>query len=319
MEKRPPVMTGASSCILAFALKKIVMHPVWLALVLCACALRPQQSDPLLLLEKVAAEHQRLDSADFSLHATFIGGDLGNIDNLTVSGNGSIADGGKRLGFSFESSLRLDEMPLTAAGDMVLEDGQMTYIRVKSLAADVGGVPLRLDLPQLEGYLNRWWLLPNGASPNNKKAEADPSLIALQLRALDIVSDEGTVNKDGKQLRQLHVRLNKQRMASFLETVSRQRGDEESGFSTSAYDATGKLWIDEQTSLLSAASWELSPRSSKEPKVTIDVGMGNPHNGKPILTPENPLPFLPGMSPFDALRNSVGDGSPASIPLNVQQ
>ena len=291
------------------------LRPTLLAatLLLLSCQTQDQRIVPADLLEKTAAEHQRLRSLDFVFELSLTGGTSVDIGNVTVQGDGSMQEGGKQVSAAVTVDTTLRDVPVRLIGDIVLQNGRESFFRIRSVLATVAGQQFPLDLPQLEGFLNRWWVLPGVRQDPAGSAEADPSLIPLQLRALDVVKDNGAVMQNGEAIRELSVRVNRQRLVQLLQEIGTQRGDTPETNRVETYAAEGELRINETTSLLQQAVWRLRPLKEGEPSLSLSVQFLRHGSGSAVLVPEGALPLLSGVSPVTLFLNGVEQGVPDSM------
>lgn len=232
----------------------------------------------------------------------------GPLQALTVEGRGSLLAGGRRMRAEFSGDARLRGIPLQLAGEVVVTDGD-TFLRIDRAA--LPALEAAAEPAPVAGLLRRWWLLPSGGASAN--AESDPGIIPLQLKSLDILHDGGLVQRDGKSVRMLRVRLNRQRMAEFLRTVAEQRGETGDNAVASDYDAEGTVWILPEEGMLYDAEWTLTARSPGRPNATIAVHLRPQAEPVSIERPEGALPLLPGIQPFGVFLNSIGPTSPDTI------
>lgn len=291
------------------------LRPTLLAatLVLLSCQAQSDRIAPADLLEKTAAEHQRLQSLDFIFDLSLTGGSSADVGNVAVQGEGSMQEGGKRVSAAVTVDTTLRDVPVRLLGDVVLQNGRESFFRIRSVLATVGGQAFTLDLPQLEGFLNRWWVLPGVRQDPAGSAEADPSLIPLQLRALDVVKDNGATEQNGQAIRELSVRVNRQRLTQLLEEIGAQRGELPQTDRVETYAAEGELRINETTSLLQQAVWRLRPLTDGEPSLALSVQFLRHGSGSAVLSPEGALPLLSGVSPVTLFLNGVQQGVPDSM------
>ena len=282
-------------------------------LVLFSCQAQDDRIVPADLLEKTAAEHQRLQSLDFTFELSLTGGNSADIGNVTVQGEGSMQEGGKQVSAAVTVDTTLRDVPVRLLGDIVLQNGRESFFRIRSVLATVAGQAFALDLPQLEGFLNRWWVLPGVRQDPSGSAEADPSLIPLQLRALDVLKDNGAVARSGEPIRELSVRVNRQRLVQLLQEIGTQRGETAEMQQVETYTAEGELRINETTSLLQQAVWRLRPLQQGQPSLQLSVQFLRHGSGSAVLVPEGALPLLSGVSPVTLFLNGVEQGVPDSM------
>lgn len=250
---------------------------------------------------------------DFALTMGSAGGEIGELE---ATGKGSLQDGGKQMSASLSVDTVLRGIPVQLLGDVVLQNGREAYFRIRNISASPLGQPVSVDSPELEGFLNRWWLFPGARQQPSGENEADPSLIPLQLRALDVDRDNGLVERDGILLRELEVHVNRQRLRQLLEEVSSQRGEQVPASNVETYAAEGKLRIHEDLALLYDADWRIRPLLEGQPSLEFFVKFRHHGSGVSVLKPEGALPLFSGVSPITLFLNGVERGVPDSMEPN---
>ncbi len=269
-------------------------------LALVSCSSTQKGIDPKDLLERTATAQQQLSSANITLKLSLQGQATAELSNMQIDAKGSMQEGGKLLALSGTLSTKADGKDLILTGDVVLAKGSEQYVRITKVAIDTGlGASIPVETPALQGFLNRWWLLPGARPQLSSGSEADPSLLPQQINVLDIVHDRGSQQHDGHDIRTLDVRVNAKRLQEFLTEVQRQRGDERPAQMESLFTsgtAEGTVTIDEQTFLMQTIHWEISGGS--QTKTVIELTQNTTDPVPPVTVPEGALPLVPGVSPL---------------------
>lgn len=229
------------------------------------------------------------------------------LETVHFKSRGSMQDGGKVISLQGTLETEASGQPIRLIGDVVLRNGNEVYLRVSEVDVNVGLAYVRLEDSAIQGFLNRWWLLPT-SRPTQNNEYADPALLPMQVEVLEVVRDHGTSEIGGHPIRQLSVRVNEDKMKQLLDRVSAQRGDDHQGSTVSfleSYDAEGTVWIEEDTALLTNVRWNLTSLTDPDTKMMLDLILLNPNAGQEISLPQGALPLVPGMSPISVFLQNI--------------
>jgi hypothetical protein len=276
-------------------------------LLLAACS-RGGTEDPSVVLERAATNAQQLRSAAFDVvfsHAT---------EGFLASGsaNGKLADGGKRMAFSFEAdvTMRMEGVGQTVstAGEVVVAGENEAYVKLSSLDGSVLFLPGIGLVP--DSSLGTWYMVGgSGSGSLDSGVSPDPSFIAAQAKTLVVTDDRSYETVDGHECYAYDVTVDPQKAVEFLaETASRQgKSFDRAAAETfvSSYDARGTVLIDAETFVIRKIDWVIEPASGRESadKTSFSIRLSEhdapveispPSDAKPLveLLSETPLPAL---------------------------
>lgn len=285
-------------------------------LLLVSCGTGGTSVSPKDLLEKAADAQQHLTQTNIHLTMDLNGQATADLSDIHIDVRGSVESGGTLAGVHGTVQTTAQGTPLVITGDAVLLNASEEYLRLTQVQADTPAGPMTINQPSLNGFLNRWWLLPGQPTVQNG-AHADPSLLPMEVDVLDVVKDEGTQQINGHPLRTLDVKVNPERLKDMLDQVTRERGDAPNGGLVSflqGADAHGTLVIAEDTALLQSVHWEITPPGKSTS--TLDLQMDPSGSVMSIERPDGALPLVPGVSPLSLFLQTVspesGSGASAS-------
>lgn len=292
-----------------------------LSVLLAACSAVQSGPDPQELLERVAAKQQESSSANFGFSLTLSSAGTG-VPDASFEGTGSMQEFGRLIGLTGTLETKISGTPMEIEGQLVLIGGQETYIRVDDVAVNAGIATVSVDAPALQGFLDRWWLLPMGQTRRTDVGTMDPGLLALQSRIWSVTADRGSATVDGKTLRTLDVAIDQRRLKEYLTLVSEQRGADAAVADVdsllNAYDIRGTVIIDQDALLLTSIEWNMTSRSDDQPSVSLRVLLRDHGAGSPVVKPVGALPFVPGITPITLFTDAVPSlqKAPASADLS---
>ncbi len=276
-------------------------------LVLAACS-RGGTEDPAVVLERAASKAQQLGSAAFD--ATFSYATDGFVSS--GSAEGVIADGGKRMAFSFEADVTVRsegaDQTVSAVGDVVVAGENEAYVKLSSLEGSVLFLPGIGLVP--EHSLGSWYAVGgSGSGSVDTGVSPDPSFIAQQAKTLAVTYDRSYETVDGHECYVYDVTVDPQRAVEFLAETASRRGKTFDRVAAetfvSSYDARGTVFIDAETFVIRKIDWTIEPASGRESADTTSfsihlhdhdapVEIAPPTDAKPFveLLSETPLPAL---------------------------
>ncbi len=276
-------------------------------LLLAACS-RGGAEDPATVLERAASKAQQLRSAAFD--ATFSYATDGFVSS--GSAEGELADGGKRMAFSFNADVTMRaegaDQTVSAAGDVVVAGENEAYVKLSALEGSVLFLPGIGLVP--ESSLGTWYAVGgSGSGSLDAGVSPDPSFIAAQAKTLVVTDDRSYETVDGHDCYAYDVTVDPQKAVEFLaETASRQgKPFDRVAAETfvSSYDARGTLLIDAETFVIRRIDWIIDPASGQKDgdrtsfSIHLDehdapVEISPPSDAKPFveLLSETPLPAL---------------------------
>lgn len=277
------------------------------ALVLAACS-RGGTEDPAVVLERAASKAQQLQSAAFD--ATFSYATEGFV--ASGSAEGELADGGKRMAFSFDADVTMRaegaDQTVSAAGDVVVAGENEAYVKLSSLEGSVLFLPGIGLVP--ESALGTWYLAGgSGSGSLNAGVSPDPSFIATQAKTLVVTDDRSYETVDGHECYAYDVTVDPQKAVEFLaETASRQGTPFDRVAAenfVSSYDARGTLLIDAETFVIRRIDWTIEPASGQEgaDRTSFSIHL-NGHDEPVEISPPadaRPLSELLSATPLPAL------------------
>lgn len=270
------------------------------ALLILAACVRAATQDPQAILEKSTIANSNLASARFTV-------DMQYDSMLALTGErtfgevqmkGAMQSGGRQLDFT----LRADGWPAgegpawSVDARIIVAGPGETYLRLNDVRMDAGeSLPGMPDPAMLTGM---WWKLPSPAGEASAELSPDPRYLRMQTDAIDVVSDEGMDTIGGRQMHHYKVQVNKEKLATFLQSTSPQHVDA-ADYETPA--ATGDIWIDAKSYVLRRAAWHITSAGEEPVDITITADITDhnspvtisPPAGSQNLPPDAGLPLLP--------------------------
>lgn len=264
------------------------------ALLLGSCVAQNSVS-PEEVLNKSSVANSGLVSAHIALDVQLSSADVssGATDgSLNVQGN--MQQGGKQLDLMFDSAgsttSPAQSFTWKAAGRLIVLSDQESYLTVNSL--DTAPILPVLSTPAFNGFTNTWFRLPVVATPS-ATLTPDPRFLRLQSDAIRVTKDFGIDTSDETPMYHYAVAVDPQRLQTYLERISGSGSDavKEMQSMLAGYEATGEIWIDKQTFLLTKAVWNVAKKD--DPAFTLTFSMHLTDAGKPVVitAPSDTKPF----------------------------
>jgi hypothetical protein len=257
------------------------------ALLLGACA-RPISMAPEDVLNRSSVANSGLLSARLSFEAELTDANLQSEQtHVSLTAQGTMQQGGRQLDLAFatEGNTATGTQPMTwnATGRLTVVSENEVYVRVDALEANPA-LPLPADLSGV------WYRLPStGQSPAD--ITPDPRYLRLQSESVRVTKDHGIVSMGGKRLYHYDVVIDPQRLAAYLSTLPEEVDAEGIAQTLSAYEATGEIWIEEDTFLLTKAVWNI--RKKEDDTFSLQLAMNITDAGLPVTVtaPEDAQPL----------------------------
>lgn len=276
-------------------MKTGILHRLTLlvCVALASCSASPAE-EPSVVLEKAAAKAQTLDSAEFS--ASFSYGTETPAMELEGTADGTLADGGRQLSFSFNVDLTSPgegfDQTVGVGGDVVVADEQETYLRLDHVTGSVPVLPGVGLVPT--DTLNTWYLI--GSASGSSTVTRDPSYVAMQTEVLQVTRDRSYEDVDGHDCYAYDVTIDRTKMLAFLERTASERGEEFDRSAATAflqsYNATGTMWIDAQTYVIREITWNfVGGDNASGTEASLNVQLRGHNEPVEIVPPADAVPF----------------------------
>ncbi|MBI3335974.1 hypothetical protein HYZ98_00195 [Candidatus Peregrinibacteria bacterium] len=297
----------------------------FLCVFLGACG-RSADLPPHEVLKRTARASQELSSARFFLLAIPRWEYGATAGELTFNIDGRLQHGGDQIQFlaSVQGDIRGpggETTSLTSAFEVIVSGPEELYLNVHTLESQPPLLAFQsLSLAELVG---KWLQLsaPVSAISASSSMAPDPHLLKMQSEIVDIVRDRGQEMHSGRSRYHYDVRLNTEKLLTFVEEVSRVR--EESLDTTmlktflAFVNAEGELFIDAETFLIERLVWHISAPHVPFGAFSLDLTLDLKDHGKapPILPPLDATPFpSAALIPVNMGALSTGDLLPELTP-----
>lgn len=263
------------------------------ALLSCTKAGGPTPED---VLSKTSLANSGLRSARLQIQAgvSTVAGTQNPI-NGSAQVMGNIQQGGQQLDLLYETNGNIDFQPehysWKSSGRLIVVSQNESYVLVKELETTLP-VPLLGD-SDAKNVLNTWFRLPPSGS-SSTSLTPDPRFLRLQTEVVRVQKDHGIEKIDGKKAYHYTVSIDQNRLASFMLSATGTgsvQGKNDLMKQLGNYEATGELWIDAETFLLTKAAWTI--KNTQQPDITITVSMTISDVGVPVVVtaPNESKPF----------------------------
>lgn len=212
--------------------------------------------------------------------------------SLDASGivEGNMQQGGNQLDLAFNTQgARVSgQQSLTwkATGRVIVLSPQESYMSVENLETSPT-LPM-FALPEFQNFVGTWYKLPSTSAPS-PTLTPDPRLLRLQSDAVRVTKDHGIQNMDGKSMYHYDVVIDPRKLSTYLQESG--ESSEDMMAQLSKYDATGELWIDATTFLLTKAVWNVKQKDVEGPVLTLSMSLSDPGLQVTVTAPTNAQPF----------------------------
>lgn len=216
--------------------------------------------------------------------------------SLDASGivEGNMQQGGNQLDVAFSTqgvrSTGQQSLTWKATGRVIVLSPQESYMSVENIETSPT-LPM-FALPEFQNFIGTWYKLPSTSAPS-PTLTPDPRLLRLQSDAVRVIKDHGIQHIDGKNMYHYEVAIDPQRLSAYLQESG--ESSEDVLAQLSKYDATGELWIDENTFLLTKAVWNIKQKDVEGPVLTLSMSLSDPGLQVTVTAPADakPLPQTP--------------------------
>lgn len=268
------------------------------ALLLGSCSPAPAE-DSATVLGKAVAKAHTLESAVFS--AKFSYEIPTPYMSFSAGAEGSLADGGRQLKFSFDAKATTAGDPLhqtiSVEGDVIVADEQETYLRLDSV---IGSVPILPGIGLVPAeMLGTWFRI--GSSSTAGTVTPDPSIMAMQTEALMVTRDRSFEKVGGRDCYAYDVTIDRSKLLTLLEKIAQERGEPfdrvQAEKFLSAYEARGTIWIDAQTYVIREIAWifENAP-GSPVMEASLNMQLRDHDEAVEIVPPADAVPYSDTMN-----------------------
>ena len=265
------------------------------ALLLAACS-RGGSEEPSVVLERATAKAQDLRSAAFDARFSYSAAEPAM--SLSGTAEGTLADGGRQLSFSFEGDVTMPaeglDQTVSVAGDVLVADQNETYLRIDRVNGSVLMLPGVGLVPT--DMLDTWFLIGSASGTGAAAVTPDPSFLAMQTQTLTVTKDRSYEDVDGHECYAYNVTIDPAKMLAFLERTARERGEAfdraEAETFLASFVATGTIWIDAESSVIRRITWNFE-NASGSPDMTGFFTLHFENHDEPveISPPADAVPF----------------------------
>lgn len=215
--------------------------------------------------------------------------------NGTVQVTGNIQEGGQQLDLLYSTEGAIQTQPKEtswkSSGRFIVISQDESYILVKELQTSL---PISIfGFDGEKNLLNTWFRLPSSGAQSTS-VTPDPRFLRLQSEAVRVQKDYGIEKNNGKSLYHYSVSIDRDRLAAFIRNASGSgslQANTDLVKQLETYEATGELWIDSETFLLSKAAWTI--KNTQQPDSVITLSMTVSDVGVPVVisAPNEVQPF----------------------------
>lgn len=272
------------------------------ALTLCACVERGEFSAEEVL-NRSSIANSGLLSARVMLDAQMTFVDEAGIFDGSFNAQGNIQEAGRQLDVAYttQGSKISPVLPASwhASGRFVVLSENEAYIRADELTVTPESlIPGLTDRGLMTG---EWFRLPfSGVS--QATVTPDPRFLRMQSDAVRVTKDHGIVTLGQRRMYHYDVVIDPEKLAEYLAAIPGTAEGSAEDFlrQIEAYAATGQLWIDEETFLLTRAMWEIRIPGDETYALTILLELSDAGLPVTITAPADARSF-PLLTPGDAL------------------
>lgn len=223
--------------------------------------------------------------------------------NAEANVDGVMQQGGRQLSMNIGTTGQSAAgMSWNASGKVVVLSENEIYLNIHEL----GTTPLHplLSSPGFAGLQDKWLRLPGGnAAVPTEPLTPDPAFLRMQSDIIRVVRDRGIVTLDGRSAYRYDVEIDPIKLSSFLSSQQSSGSVMALPDLSALQSATGEIWIDEETFLLTRANWHISTLYEGEPiDVSLSMQLSDIGTKTAILAPSpvEPLPGIPLLPPPEA-------------------
>ncbi len=270
--------------------------------VLVSCA-RQGEFPAEEVLRRSSIANRGLVSAHLNLEANFTNGELSGVLNA----EGGIQQGGTQMDMSIFSSGQSPTLQWSAQGQLIVVSQNEVYAKLINIQT----TPLHpmLASPSFPSMLNVWYRLPpTPGVTTSQSITPDPHFLRMQAEVVRVVKDKGVQSLNGRDTYRYDVEVDAKKLRDFMIQISQNEGDATNQEALlqqlSAYKASGTIWIDAETFLLTQADWAISSfNESDNSNLNIHMELSSFDQPINIGAPADakPFPQVPLLPPAEAV------------------
>lgn len=248
------------------------------------------------VLRKSSVANSGLRSARVQVNASVStkGNDANVIDGkLTITGN--MQEGGQQLDVVFASDGTMGQAPQSitwkTSGRLITLSQSETYIQVHALEIEPA-IPF-FNIDALKNSLQTWLKLPS-PSTTSSAVTPDPHFLRLQSEVVRVTKNHGIVSMNGRNTYHYSVSIDRDRLAAYLINTSKPdalQTSEQLLKQLEQYEATGEMWIDDATFLLSKVSWTIKDAEHPDSIASLTISIEDVGVPVTITAPASAQPF----------------------------
>ena len=260
---------------------------------------------PEEVLSQAAKATQTLQSAQYLLQADFDATSASSTTKGTAHIDGILGDAGLELRFTLDltanQEVRGQAMSISGNVEVVVLPGDEVFLNIHSLTSQPSSTLFKPEL--IARLADRWWKLPAGDTPVViGTVTPDPRLLQAQAQVVKVTKDRGMESVNGRSSYHYDVTLDKEKLLAFLEQQAEQKGEEfdvsAAKIQLSEIDASGQIWIDEQTYYLQKLQWMIAAipmQNGGTASASFTVTFRNLNSAPNITPPEDATIFSPAV------------------------
>lgn len=268
------------------------------SLALVSCASKGESTVPELapaeVLSRAAKATQSLESAQYVAQGDFDSTTDAQSTQGTFRMDGMLQKAGEQLRFQLDLDAEMDALDesSTVSGtvEVVMISSDEVYMNLHSLASQPSSAIF--DPSMVSVIAGKWWKLPEtDTAPVTGTVTPDPRLLHAQAQVVEVTKDRGVDIVNGVPTYHYDVRLNKEKLVSYLAAVAQEKGAE---FAPELVredlknlEASGQLWIDAEHFYIQKIVWVLQSLTLKNggsASASVTITFRN-HNSAPNIIP----------------------------------
>lgn len=285
------------------------------------------------VMELAAQKSRALQSARLSGHGNF------RLEEgvLPVAGtvelNGVLQDAGDSVDVSLAVDAllspetdRSQTFRLQGAGNLIVAGRKELYFKIESITTEPESSLFQPELIAL--LVNQWWMMPSTSSAQNGDvpggmATPSPGVLRAQAQVVRVTEDRGIDSLDGAPAYHFAVAIDPVKLLAYLEEVAVARKEtlDRDSLADSIADlqATGELWIDEQSYVLRKVMWDVQQLKTGQGRVSgsFTVELSEFDSAPPVSPPSDSKPFSPAA--YFGLPSGASPSADTLSPAQIEQ